>query len=173
MSEITYTTEETVELQPMDAVSAATTPEETIAALLKENQELLLELKALEEELNAEMTEHGETAAKLNHVETMLLALYQLYSKGRFKGLTISVGIDELNAAVKTAEQRYRVGVERQRIVNEKLAALPIGNLTHSPYPLYEGHEQIAWNNGLVGDSRTQSLAIAAAASHAAYLEDK
>lgn len=157
MSEITYTTEETVELQPMDAVSAATTPEETIAALLKENQELLLELKALEEELNAEMTEHGETAAKLNHVETMLLALYQLYSKGRFKGLTISVGIDELNAAVKTAEQRYRVGVERQRIVNEKLA----------DYTL----KQIAWNNGLVGDSRTP-LAAKEAASRAGYLED-
>ena len=109
MTEVIYTTQETVELQPMDAVGEATTLEQAYSALEAENQELLIEQRDLERELNAEMTEHAETAAERNYAERMFVSLYEwgvLGQKSSFKHGEVTAFYEAGKARIEAGDKR-------------------------------------------------------------------
>lgn len=112
--EVTYSTEETAHLEPMDAVAEATTDADIIEALGKENQELLVEQAELGAELNREMISHAETTRRWNEAELALLTHHQLYAWDRFSDIYIQIDGEKLHTAVLAAKERFVAGLERE-----------------------------------------------------------
>lgn len=126
--ELTYTTQETAELTPIDPVAEAPTLEAQFQALETEHEELLLEHGALEKELNKEMAEHAETAQKLNYVERILVALFELemgsssdYALAQWHEMNPEAGL--VVSAVRAARDRIQIGDAREAARKKALPA--------------------------------------------------
>lgn len=122
--EITYTTAEIAELQPMDIVAEAQTSEARIAALADENAQLLLEQAALEKELNQEMADHAETTQRLNKAERALILLYAGLVPVDLRTFKVAnIETFDVEPLVKEASARIIAGEQREQA--HKLRALP------------------------------------------------